>query len=234
MLLAAGVGEVFGYATLQQGNLIHHLLPIQGEEQEQSGHSSTTTLDWHSEDAFTTARCDFLVLMALRNHQGVGTLYAPASVLDELDSADREILSQPRFVVRADDEHLKNVQAASDARLESIHDPERRITMTPILHGGIDLPHLVIDRVFMAARDGDEEASGAFARAVMAIDRHIQAVPLAPGDVFVIDNHRAVHGRAPFNARYDGSDRWLLKVSVTRDLMKSRSYRETAISRVVH
>lgn len=40
------------------------------------------------------------------------------------------------------------------------------------------------------------------------------AVALTPGDVLVVDNDLVVHGRVPFKARYDGTDRWLKRSSV--------------------
>jgi alpha-ketoglutarate-dependent taurine dioxygenase len=39
-------------------------------------------------------------------------------------------------------------------------------------------------------------------------------VRLAAGDVLVVDNDVVVHGREPFRPRYDGTDRWLKRVSV--------------------
>ena len=59
-------------------------------------------------------------------------------------------------------------------------------------------------------------------------------VVLRPGDVLFIDNYRVVHGRKPFKARYDGTDRWLKRIGVTRDLRKSRAARETAASRIIY
>jgi len=43
-------------------------------------------------------------------------------------------------------------------------------------------------------------------------------VVLSDGDVLVIDNDRAVHGRTPFVPRYDGTDRWLKRALVVREL----------------
>lgn len=37
---------------------------------------------------------------------------------------------------------------------------------------------------------------------------------LDPGEVLVVDNDLVVHGRVPFQARYDGTDRWLKRSSV--------------------
>lgn len=54
---------------------------------------------------------------------------------------------------------------------------------------------------------------------------------LSPGDE--IDNFRAVHGRKPFKARYDGKDRWLKRINIARDLRKSRPVRSAAESRII-
>jgi hypothetical protein len=42
-------------------------------------------------------------------------------------------------------------------------------------------------------------------------------VTLDEGDLLVVDNRRALHGRVPFEARHDGSDRWLLRAYVWAD-----------------
>jgi len=42
-----------------------------------------------------------------------------------------------------------------------------------------------------------------------------------------------VHGRRAFKARYDGRDRWFKRMSITRDLRKSRESRTDAASRVI-
>ena len=60
-----------------------------------------------------------------------------------------------------------------------------------------------------------------------------RAITLRPGDAVFVDNHLAVHGRRPFKARYDGTDRWLKRVSVTRDLRRSRALRDTPDSRLL-
>lgn len=52
------------------------------------------------------------------------------------------------------------------------------------------------------------------------------AVSLAPGEVLVVDNDLAVHGRVPFRARYDGSDRWLKRASVRVPGRRSRPLAE--------
>ena len=46
------------------------------------------------------------------------------------------------------------------------------------------------------------------------------------GDLLVVDNSRCVHGRSPFTARFDGSDRWLQRAFVVASLAPSAADRE--------
>lgn len=91
---------------------------------------------------------------------------------------------------------------------------------------------MVIDRVYMSPLD--EGAAAAFRTAVDAIDTAIQRVPISAGDILLIDNDRAVHGRDHFRARFDGTDRWLLKSSIARSLEPSSSFRLAENDRIVH
>ncbi|HET9866800.1 MAG TPA: hypothetical protein VFQ06_05880, partial [Nitrospira sp.] len=99
VLLGSVLGDIFGWATQQNGALIHDLVPIQGHENEQLGTGSTEQLKWHTEEAFHPMRCDYLGLMALRNWQQIGTNVAGVSALD-LMPRDRILLSEPAFVIR--------------------------------------------------------------------------------------------------------------------------------------
>ena len=65
----------------------------------------------------------------------------------------------------------------------------------------------VMRGITVAAQDALEE----FGRAV---EKHTQEVALATGDLLIIDNSNTVHGRKPFQARYDGTDRWLQRLLV--------------------
>jgi L-asparagine oxygenase len=59
-------------------------------------------------------------------------------------------------------------------------------------------------------------------------------VSLRPGDCVFVDNFRAVHGRKSFRPRYDGSDRWLKRLNITRNLRGSRAWRRAADDRIIY
>jgi alpha-ketoglutarate-dependent taurine dioxygenase len=63
-----------------------------------------------------------------------------------------------------------------------------------------------------------EEAQMALDVFNKAIERNKQTVFLNTGDLIIIDNATTVHGRTSFSARYDGSDRWLKRVVVRKEI----------------
>ena len=44
---------------------------------------------------------------------------------------------------------------------------------------------------------------------------------LQPGEIILLDNNRAIHGRSPFFPKYDGNDRFLVRSFITFDYEKS-------------
>jgi enduracididine beta-hydroxylase len=102
-----------------------------------------------------------------------------------------------------------------------------------VLFGDPHSPYIRIDPYFMDPLDSDREASKALHALTCAIDGHLAEYVLKPGDYFFIDTYKAVHERRPFRAGYDGGDRWLKRVNITRDLRKSRHLRSSAESRIL-
>jgi L-asparagine oxygenase len=54
---------------------------------------------------------------------------------------------------------------------------------------------------------------------------HHTSVALEAGDLLIVDNSVAVHGRSPFTPRFDGTDRWVQRAFVVADLTASEADR---------
>ncbi|MEV6507829.1 guanitoxin biosynthesis L-enduracididine beta-hydroxylase GntD [Streptomyces sp. NPDC051642] len=218
------LGEPFGWATLQRGRLVQNILPVAGDEQRQSGYGSSALLEFHTEDGFHPQRCDYLLLLGLRNQDRVPTIVA--SVRDvRLDEADRRILSEKRFHIFPDDEHIQQLEAR-DPRHPALAKARRMMSHpepVAVLFGDSVSPYLRMDRPFMRCIGDDPAAEAALDRLMAELEAAQQDVVVEPGTLLVVDNYRAVHGRRPFRARYDGTDRWLKKLTVSRDLRRSLS-----------
>lgn len=218
------LGDPFGWVTLQEGRIIQNILPIRGDEERQSGYGSESLLEFHTEDGFHPNRCDYLLLLGLRNPDRVPTIVA--SVRDiRLSDDDRAVLAEDRFNIMPDTEHIRQLetQAPGHPALVKLYEMQRRPAPTAVLFGDRLNPYLRIDRPFMDVLPGDAEAEGALDRLMAELQRVQQDIAVGPGSLLLVDNYRAVHGRRPFTARYDGTDRWLKKLTVSRNLRRNFS-----------
>jgi Fe(II)/alpha-ketoglutarate-dependent arginine beta-hydroxylase len=234
------VGEPIGWSTQQDGRLIHDIFPMPGKEQEQLGMGSETLLWWHTEDAFHPLRGDYLGMMCLRNPDRVATTFGTPD-LSGLEPRHVELLFQPLFTIRPDESHLKKNAgdlSRAESELASEYTSIEKMDTAPdkisVLFGDPREPYLRLDPYFMDEVQQPPEAYEALQALIEQIDSRLQDLVLEPGDVCLIDNFKAVHGRKPFKARYDGEDRWLKRINVTRDLRKSRASRKWAADRIIH
>jgi len=232
LLYASLLGEVFGWGTQQNGRLIHDVFPIKGHELEQLGSGSETLLTWHTEDAFHPYRGDYLILACLRNPYAAMTTLANVDEL-ELSANDVDVLFQDRFIIRPDESHLPRNNTSPGIDFSTI---EALVAAPPplaVLFGSRDRPYVRADPYFMEVPADDQEAREVLDRFVAAVDSRMHDVALQPGECCFIDNYKVVHGRRPFHARFDGSDRWLKRACITRDLRKSRNMRASALSQTI-
>lgn len=220
--LASGqLGDLFAYASLQEGSLIEDILPIAGLEDTQLGLSSLAGFDLHVDDCFDDDRCDFFGLIAMRNPDRTETMLAAIDDAD-LSGLDLDVLFEPRFLIRIDPEHLEGMASAEEVTV-------RR----PVLTGSPSAPGLCLDWSYTSAMPGDDRARAGLADLRSRLEAAMITIALEPGDVLLIDNHRLVHGRRPFRPRYDGGDRWLRHTMATVDLGRSLARRSSAEDRVV-
>jgi Fe(II)/alpha-ketoglutarate-dependent arginine beta-hydroxylase len=241
-LCATLVGEPIAWATQQDGYVMHDVLPIKGHEKEQIGSGSEELLTWHTEDAYHPLRADYLGLMCLRNPDGAQTTMADIADVT-LDDATHRTLSEKRFHIMPDHSHRAENQGAEivDPKVAELrsrsHEQVKRAMSAPepvsVLFGAPDSSYLRLDPHFMRDLHGADEQD-ALDTICAKLDEALVDVVLRPGDICFIDNYRMVHGRKPFRARFDGTDRWLRRLNVARDMRKSRKFRLNAESRVIY
>ncbi|NUT43125.1 MAG: taurine catabolism dioxygenase TauD [Thermoactinospora sp.] len=228
------LGEPFAWSTLQAGRMVQNIVPIPGDEMHQSGHGSQSLLEFHTEDGFHPLRCDYLLLFGLRNHDAVPTTVASVRDL-ELSQDQAGLLSRPRFHILPDDEHLRQLEASQPGHPALVLMREMRESpeAVSVLIGEPSRPYLRLDRPFMTCVDGDQAAESALDALVAELEAKQQDVVVGQGSLLIVDNYLAVHGRKPFTPRYDGTDRWLKKLTVSRNLRRSIGNRATASPRVI-
>ena len=247
VLLGSLLGDPISWATQQAGHIVHDVSPVKGQECDQTGSSSLEELFFHTEDAFHPYRGDFLGMLCLRNKNQAATTVASRNLLANLPAEHIDILFEPRFIIRPDasqfEEHdfkktdeitetaFINFLESSKERIERMNNnPEPK----PILFGNQENPYICMDCfIYMDALDS--EAESAISNLQNVLNAEKKEIELKAGEICFIDNLRAVHGRKPFKypARYDGQDRWMKRINVTRDLRKSSDLRMTSASRII-
>ncbi len=200
LLLARCAGEPFGWRGQQQGRLINSIVPSRGQEQAQTGASSATTLSPHTEDAFHPRRAHLMLLGCLRNPDRVGTTVSSIRRV-ELDDDQQQTLTRPVLPILPDDTYGGD------------HD-QHSATPTPTVWPGPDGLTLRYDPAYTPLERADADYLAAYTHLAAELDRVRVTAVLDPGELLLIDNDVAVHGRVPFTARYDGTDRWLKRVNI--------------------
>ncbi|MEY9934544.1 L-asparagine oxygenase [Catenulispora sp. GP43] len=209
LLLGNELGTVVAYRDEKRGSLVQNVVPVHSLAGSQSNGGSVE-LELHTENAFHPHRPDYVGLLCLRSaHEDrIGTRVASIRrALPLLSSTARGLLQEARFVT----------EAPPSFRAVGRSEPR------PVLTGAPEDPDVCVD--FNATRALDRQAGLALDHLREALLAVCRDLVLDPGDMVFVDNRIAVHGRAPFTPRYDGSDRWLHRVFVHLDHRRSRPHR---------
>lgn len=211
LTVARRLGQPVGYLPEHGGSVVQNVVPVAGTEVRQVSTSSAVELMFHTEAAFHPHRPRYLLLLCLRGDPAARTtLSSVHEVLRLLDDGVVEVLFQPRFRTAVDESYLHGA-------------PNRLGAEVPVLWGDRERPSMVFDEDLMVGTGpAADEALRALGTAVATCHT---AVALEAGDLLVVDNEVAVHGRSPFTPRFDGTDRWLQRTFVVADLAPSAGER---------
>jgi L-asparagine oxygenase len=211
LTVARRLGQPVGYAPEHGGDLVQDVVPTPTAVDRQVSTSSRVQLMFHTEAAFHPYRPRYLLLLCLRGDPAAATTLASIhEVLPRLPADVVDTLFEPRFRTAVDESYLHGRRNLLGAPMA-------------VLGGRRDRPAMVFDADLMVGTDpAADTALQVLAEAVAAFHT---AVILEPGDLLVVDNTAAVHGRTPFTPRFDGTDRWLQRTFVVADLAPSAADR---------
>jgi len=215
-LIASRLGDIVGYIQEKNGALFHDVAPQRSQEREQSASGSRVPLALHTERCFHPHLPSHVMLLCLRPDPGQRGLTEVASVrrmLSLLPARHVPTLFRPVFRTGID-------YSFGNTATEKANGP-----VLAVLQGDRRDPRLRYDLDLMAGLTPEANAAlVSVKRAAMRVRRRIR---LAAGDLLIIDNDRAVHGRGAFTPRYDGRDRLLKRAYLVRDLRSIREDRRT-------
>ncbi|MET8139918.1 TauD/TfdA family dioxygenase [Sphaerisporangium sp. NPDC005288] len=213
LMVSSRLGDVIAFADEKEGRLLQDVVPVPGAENRQEN-SGTKFMELHTEDGFHPFKPDFVTLLCLRTddeRRGRTVVGSARRVLPRLSAACVQTLREPVFRIRFASSFATGGRVRYSAPLAALSGPEQD-------------PDLVADCHAM------EGLTPAADRALAELSRELPEVVvggvLEPGDLLVIDNRVAVHGRDGFTARFDGRDRWLRRCFTVVDLRRSRGSRQ--------
>ena len=94
----------------------------------------------------------------------------------------------------------------------------------PVLRGERDRPSMIFDAELMVGVDAEADDALRSLRAV--VESHHTGIALEAGDLLIVDNDVAVHGRSSYEPRWDGYDRWIQRAMAVTDLTPSAGERD--------
>lgn len=198
------ISDIIAYEAECYGNIFQDVVPNQKLEKNQTSLGSITELEIHTEQAFSKLRPDLLSLACLRGDPDAITYILPVqTIIDNLSDSDIELLKQPLWKTGVD--------------------LSFKINNHEFIEGDIRGPMPILDQVYRSngrynlVFDQDlmfgitEESNLLVKKIVDIYYQHRISHNLKPGEIIIIDNRHAVHGRSPFFPKYDGKDRFLVR-----------------------
>lgn len=208
LMVMSMLGDVISYADEKEGRLIQDICPVRGAENRQEN-TGSCLLELHTEDGFHPNKPHFLSLLCLRSDHGREAMTVAGgvrAVLSQLSPEHIRVLREPWFRVR-----LASSFVGADRAVYS--------TPMPVLSGPLHDPDLCVD--FHATEPMTDRACDAVEALRGLLLSSLVGTVLEPGDLLIVDNRKAVHGRTDFSPRYDGEDRWLRRCFAVADIRAS-------------
>lgn len=203
-ILLCSISDIIAYEAECYGNIFQDVVPIQKMEKEQTSLSSNTELEIHTEQVFSKLRPDLISLGCLRGDINAKTYILPVqTIIDNLSDSDVELLKQPLWKTGIDLSFKLNNYEFTEG---DIRGPMPILDQDYRSNGRYNL---LFDQDLMF---GITEESNLLIKKIVDIYyQHRISHNLKPGEIIIIDNRHAVHGRSPFFPKYDGKDRFLVR-----------------------
>lgn len=208
-------GFPVSYIQEQNGVTIQNIVPVHKTENQQISTSSKVELEMHTETAFHPYKPDYVMLFCLRGDPNAVTTYANLfEILKTLEPNTRKVLKKKIFTTNVDISFRLNGEQDQQIPISIVGEKDGMLTLT-------------YDSYYV--RGINEEANNALVSLRSAIKQCTIDIVLQSGDLLVIDNNKTIHGRREFQPRYDGTDRWVQRVLVRKELPPAQERKSNVI-----
>jgi len=221
-ILINSIAEMLSYEAEGYGRLFQDIIPMKSMANNQTSVSSNVELEIHTEQAFSKLRPDILSLACLRGDVNALTHILPIQkIIDNVTSEEMELLKQPLWNTGVDLSFKINGNEFIDGDIRGpfsiINDNNDNNENNKKSDKNYTL---LFDQDLM--KGIEEQYDVMIKRIVDIYYKERISHNLKQGEIVLIDNRRAVHGRSPFKPKYDGKDRFLIRCFATFDYDKSK------------
>lgn len=210
LTLASSLGTVVSYREQRAGQILNNILPVPGSEDEISSQGSRSTLGLHRECTFSEVGPDFIGLYCHRGGEVATTVVSALRLQSSLSEQQCNVLREPRFITPLPPMFCRGGQ------------PNTSLLPHRIFLGVREKPEIRVDLTLTRGADAEAQEALEALRSIACDDDVLERITLCPGDVLFLDNRKCLHGRESFSARFDGYDRWLVRLYVKADLWSCR------------
>lgn len=204
-VLAHLLGSMVAYEAEGNGHLIQDMVPNPKLATTQQSQGSKVELEAHTEQCFSAFKPDYVVLGCLRGDEGASTYaFSGRKIASLLSPEEVAKLRQPLWATMIDESFQPYIP-----------DPDAVRGPFPILNGPDDDPYVLVDQDLMHGITA--EAQRLLQKVVEVYIGNRDAHVLQAGDLLMLDNLRAMHGRSMYAPRFDGKDRFIARGFVVRD-----------------
>ena len=214
------LGSPITFKNEKKGELVHQIAPVQENSYSFSNEGSKVDFLLHTEVAFHKLKPHFIALHCLRgdkNDDANTFILSASDFLHDLDNQFIDALSKPNFQIELPASFLKE--------LENISEPDKWSDPLSIISVKSGISEVCLDLNGMKGMGAKsqrivEQLSDILEKHSQKINVHLKA-----GDLIVINNRTAVHGRSKFHADFDGQDRWLQRIYIHSDIWADRNFK---------
>ena len=208
--------ETVSYGSENDGALFVNLVTLPGDgaladksKAAMQGHTDAATFPFRGtfdpDEPRIAPSPDVVYLAAMRNPDAIPTKVVPLErALQTLPQEHVTVLKESRLTLQAQ----RSFQRGTKAILGNVH----QLDGTHVLYDSAEGTWVRYTHSQSMVYDGtDTAASDAKASFEVACARCTQEVVLEPGDLLIVNNRKALHGRAPVGTATGGTTRWLIR-----------------------
>ena len=204
------ISDIIAYEAEGHGNIFQDIVPNKNMEMIQTSLGSITELEIHTEQAFSKLRPDLLSLACIRGDPMAITYILPVqTIINNLSLEDIELLKEPLWYTGVDLSFKINGHEFIEG------DTRGPCSILNMDYNSNGRYNLLFDQDLMFGIT--EESNNMIKKIIDIYYKYRISHNLKPGEIIIIDNRHAVHGRSPFYPKYNGKDRFLVRCFAVLD-----------------